>query len=255
MARRAELVTAFLWLTRLPAGRFLAGPAAVLAQTVWAFPLVGLAVAAIGSGVLLAGCAAGLAPLAAALLAVGATLLVTGALHEDGLADFADGCGGVDRARALEIMRDSRIGSYGVLALLVVVGLKVLALAGLLAGGVWFGVAALIAAAALSRAGMAVALRFMPAARVDGLGKMAGRPGPGAVAVALMLGLALLFWPAAVTGAPLTAWAAAALSCGLAQYAIARNARHRLGGQTGDVLGALQVVGDAAALLALSVFA
>ncbi|SMO50816.1 adenosylcobinamide-GDP ribazoletransferase [Paracoccus laeviglucosivorans] len=233
-----EFATALVWLTRLPMRRVIPVP---LARAVWAFPLVGLVVALLGSVTLIVADALALSDMVAALLALAVMALATGALHEDGLADYADGCGGATRERALAIMRDSRIGSYGVLALIFSVGLKVAALADTDQAAL-----ALIAAAALSRAGMGAGLRWLPPARSDGLGRLAGRPTTGAVWTGLAIGAAL----AALCG--FGAAVLAVLACGTAQALVARNARRRLGGQTGDVLGAMQQVGEVAALLALS---
>lgn len=248
-----DLAVALLWLTRLPVAWLLPRDLPVLAQAAWAFPLVGLAVGLIAGAVLLAAIAAGLSPAIAALLAVGALMLTTGALHEDGLADFADAAGGATRERRLEIMRDSRIGSYGVLALIVVTGLRIAALTAL-AASPWLAAAALVGTGAASRAGMAAGLGLMPPARADGLGRQAGRPGRGAVGVALLLGAATLLIPAAMSAQPLAAWLLAAGATALAGLWVAGRAMRRLGGQTGDVLGAIQQAGEAAGLVALTMF-
>lgn len=250
MARRAgEVATALVWLTRLPLGRLLPRTTPPLARAAWAFPLAGVAVA-LPAGVLIwAGAALSLPPLVCALLALGAMAMLTGALHEDGLADFADGCGGADRARALDIMRDSRVGSYGVIALLLSFGLRAAALAALAPAQA---LAALAAAAALSRAGMAAGLALLPPARPEGLGRLAGRASGGQALVAAGIGAALLIWPATLGAHAAAAWLSALLCCGAAQFFIARRARRALGGQTGDVLGAMQQVGEIAVLLALA---
>ena len=95
----------------------------------WAFPLAGVPLALIVWAVLAGAGALGLPPLVGGLLGVTALVLATGGLHHDGLADFSDGMGGRDRAQRLEIMRDSRVGSYGVLALILAVGLGAATLA------------------------------------------------------------------------------------------------------------------------------
>ena len=124
MSRRDELRLGLMFLTRLPAGRL--DSETTLSQAAWTFPLVGLVPGALGWAMF---ALAGGGALGAAL-AISAMALVTGALHWDGLADFADGMGGgQDRAHVLEIMRDSRIGSYGVLAMILCALLQVLALA------------------------------------------------------------------------------------------------------------------------------
>jgi cobalamin-5'-phosphate synthase (EC 2.7.8.26) len=108
---------AVMFLTRLPVGRWVRYEQSLLAHCTVYFPLVGAGVGAFGAGVLWLG--AMLVPLPlAVLLSMLSTVLLTGAFHEDGLADSADGFGGAsDAARVLEIMRDSRIGTYGAIAL------------------------------------------------------------------------------------------------------------------------------------------
>lgn len=254
MARRnprrlGELLLALVWLTRLPVWRVLPDPAPALSVSVWAFPLVGALVGAVAACMWSLALWLALTPMLAALLAIAAMMLLTGALHEDGLTDLADGLGGNNPEQSLEIMRDSRIGSYGVIALGMVTAARVGALAAL----PWAeGAMALIAMAALSRAGMAAALALVPPARRDGLGHAAGRPGAGTVGLALALAglaviLAMIFDPAHRLD-----WPVAVLALMLAQIWVARLALRRLRGQTGDVLGAMQQAGEAAGLLALS---
>lgn len=122
-ARVAEFQLALMLLTRLPAGRIGDDPPTMLAAR-WAFVPVGAMVGALTWLVFSLAAAVGASNQISALLALGGLALVTGALHFDGLADFADGHGGGrDKAHALEIMRDSRIGSYGVVAMGVVAAL------------------------------------------------------------------------------------------------------------------------------------
>ncbi|WP_142849428.1 adenosylcobinamide-GDP ribazoletransferase [Telmatospirillum sp. J64-1] len=234
----ADLHLAATFLTRLRLPPLAALPPGGLAGSMWAFPLVGAVVGGIGALVLWA---AGLVlpPLVAALLALAVMALLTGALHEDGLADMADGFGGGrDKARKLEIMRDSRIGSYGVLALVLLVGLKAAALSPALP-------LALVAAAALSRAVMPAVLHLLPPARDDGLGAGAGTPSAATVWIALALG-------AAVVLLCLPGWTGFAALCAaaLAALAVTRLARRQIGGHTGDVLGALQQITETAVLIA-----
>jgi len=238
-----DLVTAFGLLTRFPLP--VIPPSG--ANAAWAWPVAGAAVALIAGLVAMAGLWAGLPPLVAAGLAIAVQIGLTGAMHEDGLADSADGLwGGHDRVRRLEIMKDSRIGSYGVLALLLVVGLRWQALAALFHLGAVIG--PLLAAAVLSRAAMAVVLVALPNARGSGLANQVGRPEPF-VALAgggLALGLALLA----------VGWLAlpAALVAGTAALAVAALARGRIGGQTGDILGFVQQMAELAVLLALAIW-
>ena len=240
---------AFGFLTRLPGpvGRAAEpvdlepgqlGPALRLA------PLVGLVVGVVGALVLwVAVGGLGLPLLPAALLAVGATVWVTGALHEDGLADLADGFGGAfERRRKLAIMRDSRIGAYGVLALIFSVGLRVVALAALT--GPEAAAAVLIAAHCLSRGLLPLAMLALAPARDDGLAAGAGRPGPLDAATGLLLGLLLAFLATGI-GLAFGLGLAALIAAGLVAFIALR----QIGGYTGDVLGALQQAAEVAVLL------
>ncbi|WP_349362353.1 adenosylcobinamide-GDP ribazoletransferase [Roseomonas sp. E05] len=242
-ARLAELAAAFGLLTRLPVG-FLPQPAdaAGHARAAWAWPLAGAVVGALGGGTQALLTATGLPPGLAAPWALAVMLLASGALHEDGLADTADGFGGGrDRPRKLEIMRDSRIGSFGALALVLALTLRGGALAELAAP-----LPAMIATGALARAAMLLPLLTLPPARRDGLAAGLGRPPLGAALAAPVLAavLAGLLLPA---GAALLALASAlAGAAGLTALA-----RAQIGGQTGDVLGACAVIAECAALSAL----
>ncbi|MFZ1471254.1 MAG: adenosylcobinamide-GDP ribazoletransferase [Paracoccaceae bacterium] len=232
--RLAQLRLALMMLTRLPMGRF-SGTAPTLAQSRWAFPLAGVPVGLIGWGVFSGAACLGLAPLTVGIVAVAAMALVTGALHYDGLSDFADGLGGRDPARRLEIMRDSRIGSYGAVVLIFVTLAQLSSIAALPEGKApWL----FLLMAVASRMLMLCALDLMPAARADGLGKAASGGTlpwtPGLIAVVLIA--VPLGWPAVglLTGMAVTA------------LAISLMARRRLGGQTGDVLGAVQLSSETA---------
>ena len=240
----ADLRIAAGFFTRLPlrAGRD-AGPGA-LAGAARAFPLVGAGLGFSAGVVYGAALWLGLTPWLAAALAVAAALALTGALHEDGLGDVADGFGGgATRDAKLAIMRDSRIGTYGVAALTLTLLVRVAALAAL-AEPVAV-VAALVAVGAVSRAAMAAVMGNINPARHDGLGFDAGRPKSGAVALAC--GLAVVIAMAALGfGTGLAAAAAAAAGAA----GIAMLARRQIGGQTGDVLGAAQQVAEMAVLAA-----
>ena len=238
---RADLISAMMLLTRVPVRGTPSQPAA---RAAWAWPFAGLVVGLPAALVLWGAGAAGLTPGFAAALALAVLVAATGALHEDGLADTADGIwGGRDAARRLEIMRDSRIGTYGTVALI----LSLLARWSLLVaatdqGG---GAAVLLASAVAGRAAMPWMLHALPPARADGLAQGVGRPSARAVAVALLLGgAALLPWG-------LRGVLAAAVAAG-AVLALAHLARARLGGQTGDVCGAAQQVAEIAILAALT---
>ncbi|MDT8344830.1 MAG: adenosylcobinamide-GDP ribazoletransferase [Thermohalobaculum sp.] len=236
-----RLLSALQFLTRLPVpdpgweeGR--------LRAALPFFPAAGAVVGLIGAAVWWAAGAA-LPGAAAAGLALGAMLLATGGMHEDGLGDVADGLGGGATAeRALEIMRDSRIGSYAALAVGLSVGLRWAALAPMAAAD---GALALVIAATAARAAMVPASAMVAPARPDGLGRMLGQ-GADAVGVAVALGLALAV---ALTGgmAGIGALAAALAAMALVVRLMAR----RVGGMTGDGYGAVASLGETAAMLAL----
>ena len=191
--------------------------------------------------------------LVAAALALLTTVLVTGGLHEDGLADCADGFGGgATRARKLEIMRDSRLGSYGVLA----IGFSLLLRAGTLAGlldraGLEIACSAAIAAAIASRSFGLLPLAVLGPARPDGVshsaGRMPARAFLASCASAAVLGTVLPVMAGAGLGAAVLGnLLAAATAAGTTHLA-----RRQIGGQTGDVAGAAQQVGEVAFLLGL----
>jgi adenosylcobinamide-GDP ribazoletransferase len=244
IARRlAEAQVAAMTLTRLPAGR-IDGVAPGIGAGAWAFPLVGAAVGGLGWALCAGAGAAGLPAPLAAVIAVAGMAAATGALHEDGLADVADGFGGGrDRAGKLAIMRDSRIGTYGVLALVVLVGVRATAIAGL--GGSEALAWAFVATQAASRGAVVAVMQAVPPAREDGLGRMAGRPGFVRTAAAVAGGVVLVL-PLGAPGLALI------VGAGAAAAGVAGLARRQIGGQTGDVLGAVQTAAEAAGWIVLA---
>ncbi|MCT8997100.1 adenosylcobinamide-GDP ribazoletransferase [Chelativorans intermedius] len=244
-ARRlgGEVLAAIGFYTRLP----VPAPAVSFAAAQWAAPLAG-AVVGLVSGLVLAGASwLGIPAVVAAAMALGVAMLVTGGLHEDGLADVADGFGGGrNREEKLAIMRDSRVGTFGVLALLVAVLVRWAALTALAGAGAWAALLALVAAHAASRALLPLFMVLVPPARTDGLSAGTGRIGRATALGALAVGgLAL-----AACGPGLALSAAVLL--GVWFLALARLCRRQIGGQTGDVLGTLQQGGEAAVLIAAS---
>ena len=222
------------------------GPAA-LARSAWAFPLVGVLVGVAGGIAFSVTDRLGLPIMAMALIAVLATVLLTGGLHEDGLADTVDGLGGgATPEDALAIMRDSRIGAFGVLALVFSVGLRVSCLAALPDARI--AVSALVAAHAVSRGLLPMAMLWLDPARSDGLGAEAGRPTPPTTTAALLIA-AVVAMLALGSSRGLAAFALTAVAMG----AMAILARRRIGGYTGDTLGAAQQVGEIMMLLVASV--
>tara|TARA_R110000751_G_scaffold35793_4_gene87971 strand:+ start:376 stop:1125 length:750 start_codon:yes stop_codon:yes gene_type:complete len=241
-SRAWEVIVALALLTRLPLPHAPKAAFARQAQAAWAFPLAGLAVALIASVVGWVCMAAGLPVPVTAGLMLAALVVTTGAMHEDGLADTADGFwGGFDPARRLEIMKDSRIGTYGVLALGLGVGLRWMALSATLA----VGVGPMVAAAVLSRGLLPALMAWMPQARRTGLSHQVGQPSQSVALAAL--GLAVLLALVVAGWGVIWALVLAALAVG----GLAALARAKVGGQTGDVLGAAQQVAELVILLAL----
>ena len=210
-----------------------------------AFPLVGAMIGLCVGAVYLALLAIGLPGLGAAACALGASALLTGGLHEDGLADVADGFGGGrDKAAKLEIMRDSRLGTYGALMLLVSFAAKLSALAAIPDGYV---VQSLIAAHALGRGILPWMSVKLPYARDDGLARNAGQPdattASTAAGLAVVLALLSLSWSTGLLSA---------LLAGLSGLGMAWLAQRQIGGQTGDVLGGAEQVAETAILVLLA---
>jgi adenosylcobinamide-GDP ribazoletransferase len=233
---------ALAFLTRLPVAPQPTAPESSLGASVVMFPMVGALIGLLGGVGYALAFWLGLPPLLAATVALATTIWLTGALHEDGLADVADGFGGGrTREDKLRIMRDPRIGSYGALALVLGLLARTGALAALAAPADVM--AALVAAGAGSRAALAPVMTMLPLARADGLAAGAGRPHPlraaAAVLVAALISVVLLGKPAA---AALFGGAAAAL-------VVAWLARRQIGGHTGDVLGAVQQLSEIGLLL------
>jgi adenosylcobinamide-GDP ribazoletransferase len=239
-ARRAhELSAAILFLTRLPLPRHAPEEGAV-ARGAWAFPLAGFVVGALVYAI---AHALVLFPWPAAALAIAATLLVTGCLHEDGLADTADGFGGGDtRERKLDIMRDSRIGAYGVCALVIALLIRTDAIASLTETS--FVAAALIAAHAGARAAMPAVMFFVPPARSDGLSFTAGQPSAARAALAAGIGFLIVLFCLGPAHAVVAVIVVAIVVALLAWLSV-----RQIGGQTGDVLGAVEQVSEIAILL------
>ncbi len=240
-----DISLALVLLTRLPLPTLPKAWFQHQAHAAWAFPLAGLAIVVPACLVAAFALSLGLPTSIAAGLLLAVQILLTGAMHEDGLADAADGFwGGFTPERRLEIMKDSQIGTYGVLALILTVGLRWLALAALISQmGVW----PMLALATLSRATMPVLMMTLPNARSAGLSHSVGRP--STVALTIGLGLALLFSLLLIGSTTFAALAAMALTT----FGIALLARTKIGGQTGDVLGASQQIAELIGLLILLV--
>ncbi len=231
-----DLLSAFGLLSRLPMPR----TERHRAQAAWAWPLVGLGIGSLAALTALVSMRLGLPAGIAAALAMALAALTTGALHEDGLADTFDGLfGGWTTERRLEIMKDSHIGSYGTLALIFGSLIRWQALTHLIDLGRIDGI---IAVAALSRAPMAVLMTALPNARRSGLSQHVGKPGWVAAGLAVFLAIGIAV---SLLGA-LALWLggiAAVIAGGVGLVAW-----RRIGGQTGDILGASQQLTELGAL-------
>lgn len=221
-----------------------AAHAYALAGVVIALPAV--AVAAILSGL-------GAPPLLVSACAVICLVVTTGALHEDGLADTADGFfGGHDPHSCLAIMKDSRNGSYATLALVLFQIMRVAAIAALLTIGPLTAGAAMLVAAAVSRAAMVWMWAELDAARPGGVSAGAGRPGYGQATFAMASAMAAVLCTVALTPRHLVAAILAAAIAALVAYGFSHLSRSRIGGQTGDTLGAVQQLCEIAFLAVLA---
>lgn len=240
-----DIMQAVAFLTRLPVPLSADSKSRLLADVVGAFPIVGLLVGGLAGLAFLVGSQLGLHPLVCGLFAIGLQVLITGALHEDGLADVADGFGGgAQLSDKLRIMRDSSIGSYGTVALIFSIGLRAGGLASMKTPTT--AVLALITAAAVSRAMMVALMSQMEKARTDGLAARAGKPTHDKMLVALGLAAVSAFMFLGAAG-----WSVLAVAA-IAALAVSWLANRQIGGLTGDVLGTTQQVTEAAALLCVA---
>lgn len=247
-----ELRAAAAFLTRLPARATGADTSRApdFRSGARVFPVVGALIGLAGGVVLVVAMALGVPAYVAAALAVAATAGLTGGLHEDGLADTADSFGGATTERKLEIMDDSRVGTYGALAIALSVTIRIAALGAVASTGAVRGALALVAAEAVSRAALVRVWHDLPAART-GLSTDTGPPDQNAMLIAL--GIAAVI--AVLVGVPALGLWAALLAGGLAAAATwltIRLTAQTLGGRTGDTLGACQQVALVAFLVGAS---
>ncbi|MCD2177210.1 adenosylcobinamide-GDP ribazoletransferase [Rhizobium sp. C1] len=247
-----DIIRALGFLSRIPfPGRFFAGHDGSMRRTSGAFAIAGALIAlppALLLGLLLH---LGVKPELSALLALALQIGLTGGLHEDGLADCADGLGGGrTRERALEIMKDSRLGAYGGLALILSLGLRTEALAGLAPHGPVAAGLAMVAVNAAARAAMVWHWSALAPARVGGVAAAVGQPSGSAVIVALSSGL-LIYGVATIHAYGWGVALAGALAAMLASWLLARLVRGKIQGHTGDTLGASEQICEIALYVAL----
>jgi adenosylcobinamide-GDP ribazoletransferase len=242
--------TALQFFTRIPVPGWIGWSPVQFNASARHFPTVGCLVGAVSAGVML-GAALLWPPQVAAWLAIAVGVLVTGAFHEDGLADSCDGFGGASEpARVLAIMKDSRVGSYATVAMVLALGLKAQLLVALWQGAPSAGwvLAAMMSAHAMSRWSALGVMACLDYVREDELSKskpiaqgMARGPLVFASVVALLpgIGLGVVVLPGVV--AALVVWR------GAVSYL-----RRRLGGYVGDALGATQQLAELLILLAFT---
>jgi adenosylcobinamide-GDP ribazoletransferase len=220
-----------------------------------ALPFAALVIALPAALIALLAGLAGVNALLTAAVAVTALVVTTGAFHEDGLADSADGLfGGHTPERRLEIMKDSRVGTFGALALGLSLLLRVSALAAILQGaGAWALTAAVLIAAPWSRVEGIRILATAPPTRRDGASASVGQPERSVLPIAYGLSGALALLLVTLGVLPLAGVLLGFALSALATYWLSRTAIRLIGGQTGDILGAAQQLGEIAIYLGLAI--
>jgi adenosylcobinamide-GDP ribazoletransferase len=253
-AAGAALGASLRFLTRLPVPTL--GPdddssrLPDLSRAAWAFPLAGAVIGLLAGATLWLCTWIGLPALPAAAVAIAAGVAATGALHEDGLADTADGlAAGGSAERRLAVMRDSRIGAAGATALALSLVLRVAALSAIIELSPGLAAAVLVAAEAVARAAALAPMALLPPARSDGIGVAAGRPSRSALVTASCVSAAIAVILLISFGIPLTPLAGI-LAAAAAALVVVRAAAKAFGGATGDVAGAAEQAGVIAFLLA-----
>jgi len=240
--RYNEIKLAITLLTRIPIGS-IKGEVPAISVTGWVWPIIGLLIGLASGGVYLLGSYLNFPPPISALLSISISILLTGGLHEDGLADVADGFGGGHtKERKLEIMRDSRVGTYGILALIISVGFRVITVACFTEPLVAF--SAILLTSAISRTAMILALSFMPVARNDGMGHTASDKSNQKIAY-IALGIMSVGMIPIGFVISFSIFVILIISCTLFGWVAIR----QIGGQTGDVLGTMQQIAEVTTLL------
>ena len=213
-----------------------------LANSAWAWPVIGMMLGASAGFVAFLMVVAGASPGTGAFLGLALLLAATGAIHEDGLADTADGFwGGRNRADRLKIMHDSSVGTFGTVAVVLALLGRWMAIGEQASS--WQVITALAVAAALSRAAMAVSLQLSSSARDDGLVERLGKPSYHVTLAGSLVAVTIAILLSGLAGL------LAAILAGFVVLAAGRLARNRIGGQTGDTLGSVQQCVELSVLL------
>lgn len=241
-----DILAAFMLLTRIPINwEKVSSEAPDLKRAMWAYPIVGLAVGGFAAGVYVAAVNIGIPSAVSIIFALAASILITGAFHEDGLADVADGFGGgLTREKKLEIMRDSRIGTYGGLALIMAVALKGASLWHLAPPQL---IKALIVSATVSRSMIIVTALVLPPARKNSLATEAGKPSIYASIAAITLAGTTSYF---LAGTEVSLILAA--SSFMVTLLFCWIAHRQVQGYSGDILGATQQLAEIAVLVTLA---
>ena len=236
-----DFYSSVVFLTRFPAPPWVEAAKRPLATSMWAFPIVGVLIAAVGSATYVCCDLLGLPVFIAALFTVVTIIIATGGLHEDGLSDLADGVwGGADPRQRLSIMSDSRIGAHGTIALITSVGSRTAAIAAISDPMLVLG--ALVATCAVSRGMMPIIMMVSRPAKEDGLGASAGTPAKSTCAVSLLLAFTIT-----MLSAP-GGWLICMIAAAMGTLLVSWLAQRALGGYTGDTIGASQQLAEMFAL-------
>jgi adenosylcobinamide-GDP ribazoletransferase len=235
-------------LTRFPLPTFETRTEASVGSAFWAYPLAGALIGAVAAAVFFAASAIGFTTLVSALLTIAISILVSGGFHEDGLSDFWDGLGGgKTKEDKLTIMRDSRVGTYGALALYISLSLQTALLTSLYQyAGLGMVAGALVGAEITARGAIALPVALLEPAREDGLGRSLTDLSRNTLIIGVLIAIIV---PAGLLGLPGIALAAGA-AVGAAFITLL--AGHFLEGYTGDVLGATVTTARLAGLGALA---
>lgn len=247
-----EIGLAYSLLTRFPVPRFELRTKADMSTAFWAYPIAGATVGLVGGAVFAGLSATGLSPLTSIVASLAAMALSTGGFHEDGLADFWDGLGGGQtREKKLEIMRDSRIGTYGLLALVFALALQATLYADLSHSiGALEVSGVIVAIAAIARVMIAIPLWSLTPARKEGVSVAAERPPVLSVIAAALIAAAISIPLVGLIGT-LALVAGGAVGAGLTTWLSGRY----LAGYTGDALGASALTSMVTSLLAFAIYA
>lgn len=218
-----------------------------IANSFAAFPLIGIVIAGLASIPTAFLALTHIPDLAIVAFMLAISALITGGLHEDGLADVADSMGGADPSKRLMIMRDSRIGAFGVIALILIITIQLACLADLLADGITILIGGWLASSALSRSMMALQAWAYPSPDNNGFAHSVGRPDQLVMIISMITGLILALMISGSLAVIIAAGLASVVTYGLG-YVMTRY----IGGVNGDCLGATQMISASIILMVMA---